>query len=119
MSRASAFIDRMGETALHWSRTLGGVRDPVTGWPPESFIGPGTEIKIYVDEILTREDDSMAGGRITLKRMKVFCIPTDGVAYRDQIIYGGEAFLVESVTTIEYLYGTAQFTRVILVRFTD
>lgn len=108
----------MGEVATHYNRTLNlGARDAETQWPPVSW-GAGTEIKIFVDEILTREDDSMRGGRITLKRMKAFTKRADGVTYRDRIDYHGQAFYVESVTTSEYLYGTAQFDRVILVRFT-
>lgn len=106
----------MGEVATHFNRTWG-ARDPVTQWPLESW-GAGHEIKIFVDEILTREDDSMRGGRITLKRMKVFCKRSDGVSYRDRIHYHFEAFLVESVTTVEWLYGAAQYDRVILVRYT-
>lgn len=117
MSRASAFIERMGETALLYNRTLTiGARDAVTGWPPEVWDTPPEEIKIFVDEILTREDDSMRGGRITLKRMKAFVQRSAFVGYRDLIVYHGEAFYVESVTTVEYLYGAAQFDRIILVR---
>ena len=116
MSRAASFIERMGETALHYNRILG-VRDPVTEWPRKSWGAPN-EIKIFVDEILTREDDSMRGGRITLKRMKAFTRRSDAVGYRDLIVYHGEAFYVESVPTPEYLYGTGQFDRVILVRET-
>ena len=120
MSRASAFIDRMGENAILYNRTLG-APDPITGWPSETW-GVGVPIKIFVDEILTREDDSFRGGRITLKRMKAFSKVEDGVNYRDQVLYPTfalQAFFVESVTTIEYLYGAAQFRRVILVRFTE
>lgn len=117
-ARASSFIERMGETATHYNRTWG-VRDVgFTEWPLEDWGAP-LEIKIFVDEILTREDDSMHGGRITLKRMKAFTQRSDGVTYRDRINYHGEAFYVESVTTVEYLYGTAQFDRVILVQFAD
>ena len=120
MSRATAFIERMGEDARLHRRVLG-ARDAVTGWPAESWSGAGTAIKIFVDEILTREDDSFRGGRITLKRMKAFVKQSDGVSYRDQIVFplGTVSFLVESVTTLEYLYGNAQFNRVILVRFAD
>ena len=108
----------MGEVATHYTRILNiGARDAATQWPPRSW-GAGTEIKIFVDEILTREDDSMRGGRITLKRMKAFVQKNDGVNYRDRIDYHGEAFYVESATTVEYLYGTDQYERIILVRFT-
>jgi len=107
----------MGETATHYNRALGARAAASTNWPAESW-GAGTEIKIFVDEILTREDDSLRGGRITLKRMKAFCKREDGVSYRDRIDYHFESFHVESVTTVEWLYGAAQFDRVILVRFT-
>jgi hypothetical protein len=110
----------MGEDATHYNRTLG-ARNAVTQWPAVSW-GVGTTIKIFIDEVLTREDDSFRGGRITLKRMKVFVKRSDGVVYRDRIDYPAAApvsFLVESVTTVEYLYGNAQYDRVILVRFTD
>jgi len=108
----------MGETATHYTRILNlAARDPATLWPPRSW-GAGKEIKIFVDEILTREDESMRGGRITLKRMKAFVQQSEGVNYRDRIDYHGEAFYVESATTVEYLYGAGQFERIILVRFT-
>lgn len=116
MSRAAAFIERMGETALLYKRTLGVRAAASTNWPRESW-GVGAEIKIFVDEVLTREDDSMRGGRITLKRFKAFVQHSDGVVYRDRVDYHGESFLVESVKTAEYLYGSAQFDRIVLVEF--
>jgi len=119
LSRATAFIERMGEDAYLYRRTLGG-RVAVTNWPNVSF-GVQIPIKIFIDEILTREDDSMRGGRITLKRMKAFTKRSDNVRYRDMIVYPiaglSRGFSVESVTTSEYLYGMAQFDRVILVRY--
>ncbi len=108
----------MGEDARHWNRSLG-ARDAITGWPAVTLVGPGTAIKIFVDEVLTREDDSFRGGRISLKRVKAFTKRSDGVTYRDIIHYpttNPEEFHVESVTTIEYLYDAAQYDRVIMVK---
>lgn len=120
MSRISSFITRMGEDATLSTRTVSVLpadRDAVTKWPKVTWAE--SDVKMFVDEVQTREVDSMAGGRITEKRMKGFVGCSATISHMDQITYHGEVFEVESTETPEYLYGNLQYQRVILVRISE
>ena len=117
MSRASAFIARMGEDATLHTRALS-ARTAPTQWPDEETWAD-SDINIFVDEIITREIDTLDAGRITEKRMRAFVRCGVTISHMDRITYHGELFEVESVTTPEYLYGNTQYQRVNLVRMTD
>ena len=128
MSRARSLINRMGEDADLYNRALGArvdiVGDDVTNQPLVTW-SDAIEIKIFVDEVQTREVDSVAAGRVTEKRMKAFCGSCDiygdtfTISHMDRVTYHGEDFEVESTETPEYLYGNLQYRRVILVRLTE
>ena len=114
----SSFIARMGETCTVHTRTLAGVRDSPTEWPvPETWTDT-EDVSIFVDEVQTREVDSMHAGRITEKRMKAFVGCSVAISHMDRVTYHSEIFEVEAVTTPEYLYGNLQYQRINLVRLT-
>lgn len=125
MSHASSLINRRGEDAELYNRTVSTAfvdRDAVTRWAEVTW-SSAVDVKIFVDEVQTREVDSLDGGRVTEKRMKAFlprCDVTGAtvltVEHMDQIIYQGETFEIESTPTPEYLYDALQYWRVNLVR---
>ena len=64
MSRAASFINRVGESATLYTRSLG-ARDPTTGWPAVSW--SSSSIKVMTKFLSSREVDTPAG-RVTEER---------------------------------------------------
>lgn len=132
MSRPASFIARMGETATWTPRLLSVARDVITGWPDVYFgCGEGdfdpadfecddfvcetlcVDIMIMVRPIVSREID-MAAGRVTEERLKMFTAAE--VQHRDQILYHGDTYEVESEPIEHFWLGTEQFRDCTLVK---
>lgn len=104
----------MGETCTVHTRAFTGRTSP-TEWPDEETWTDTTGVRIFVDEITTREVDTLGAGRITEKRMRAFVGASVTVNHMDRITYHGDTFEVESVETPEYLYGNLQYQKLNLV----
>lgn len=117
MSRVSSLVARMGDTCTLHTRLATAARTAPTNWPDEETWTDST-IKIFVDEITTRERDTEDAGRITEKRMKAFVEGDVTVSHMDRITHQGELFEVESVPTIKYKRDVAQYVKINLVRLT-
>ena len=112
MATINAFISGMGETATLHTRVEGG-RDPVTQWPALTWTD--STIKIFVNEIQTREVDSVDAGRITEKVLRAFIRGDQDIAHLDKVTYHGELYEVESEPTVSQLLGDAVFKKFNLV----
>ena len=112
MATINAFISGLGEDATLHTRSEGG-RDAVTQWP--AIVWTDSSIKIFVNEIQTREVDSVAAGRITEKVLRAFVRGDQDIAHLDRVTYHSELYEVESVETVNYLLGDAVFKKINLV----
>ena len=126
MGMGVAYINALGENAILYRRELG-ARNAVTNWPATTWVADGdffcedydcgdfdcTCIKIFVDEITTREVDT-SGGRVTEKRMRAY-VPVV-VAPMDHIDYHTEMFQVEADITSEYHLAAIDYYKAMLLK---
>lgn len=112
MASVNAFISGLGEDATLHTRSEG-LRNATTQWPTITWTD--SSIKIFVNEIQTREVDSLDAGRVTEKVLRAFVRGDQDIHHLDRITYHSELYEVESEPTVTRLLGDAVFKKINLV----